>query len=106
MTSKRACNFIIQIRCNSVLLIVFHFGSCVNTRALANVQPIKEHKMKQKDAFFGFSGKNQPACNCGMCAPDNIDWTALTNSEKMVKAMLLKSQITAELNEPLDILVS
>lgn len=62
--------------------------------------------MKQRDAFFGFSSKNRLACNCGMCAPDNIDWTALTNSEKMVKAMLLKAQITAELNEPLDLLAS
>ena len=62
--------------------------------------------MKQKDAFFGFCGKNQSVCDCGMCAPNNVDWTRLTNTEKMVKAMLLKAQITAELNEPLDILAS
>ena len=62
--------------------------------------------MKQNDAFFGFSGKDQFICDCGMCAPSNVDWTRLTNTEKMVKAMLLKAQITAELNEPLDILAS
>ena len=54
--------------------------------------------MKQKDAFFGFSGKDQVSCDCGMCKSRKIDWTALTNTEKMVKAMLLKAQITAELN--------
>ena len=54
--------------------------------------------MKQKDAFFGFSGKDQVSCDCGMCASKKIDWTALTNTEKMVKAMLLKAQLTAELN--------
>ena len=54
--------------------------------------------MKQKDAFFGFSGKDQVLCDCGMCKSRKIDWTALTNTEKMVKAMLLKAHITAELN--------
>ena len=54
--------------------------------------------MKQKDAFFGFSGKDQVSCDCGMCAPRKIDWAALSNTEKLVKAMLLKAQITAELN--------
>lgn len=54
--------------------------------------------MKQKDAFFGFSGKDQVSCDCGMCKSRKIDWTALTNTEKMVKAMLLKAHITAELN--------
>ena len=54
--------------------------------------------MTQKDAFFGFSGKDQVSCDCGMCKSRKIDWTALTNTEKMVKAMLLKAHITAELN--------
>lgn len=54
--------------------------------------------MKQKDAFFGFSGKDQVSCDCGMCKSRKIDWTALTNTEKMVKAMLLKAHINAELN--------
>ena len=44
--------------------------------------------MKQKDALFGFPGTDQASCDCGMCAPKKIDWTALTNTEKMVKAML------------------
>ena len=61
--------------------------------------------MKQQDAFFGLSGKDKKVCDCGMCAPNNIDWTTLTITEKMVKAMLLKAQITAELNKPMDNIV-
>jgi len=59
----------------------------------------KEHQMIQQDAFFGVSGKVRAACDCGMCAPNNIDWTKLTNTEKMVKAMILKAQITAEIQD-------
>ena len=55
--------------------------------------------MIQQDAFFGVSGKVRAACDCGMCAPNNIDWTKLTNTEKMVKAMILKAQITAEIQD-------
>ena len=62
--------------------------------------------MKQKDAFIGFSGDDKVGCDCGMCAPNNIDWNELTDTEKMVKAMILKAQITAEQNGSLDITVS
>lgn len=37
------------------------------------------------------------ACDCGMCAAKTVDWSALTSTEKMVKAILFKAQITAEL---------
>ena len=49
------------------------------------------------DSFRRFSGRDQTPCDCGMCPPNTIDWSALTSTEKMVKAMLLKAQITAEL---------
>jgi hypothetical protein len=49
------------------------------------------------DAFRGFSGPDKTPCDCGMCATITIDWSALTSTEKMVKAILLKAQITAEL---------
>ena len=49
------------------------------------------------NSFRGFSGHDQAPCDCEMCAPNTIDWSALTNTEKMVKAILLKAQITAEL---------
>ncbi|MDC0583357.1 hypothetical protein OAO92_07785 [Paracoccaceae bacterium] len=49
------------------------------------------------DSFRRFSGRDQEPYDCGMCATSTIDWSALTSTEKMVKAILLKAQITAEL---------
>ena len=77
----------------------------LSTRALVNGHLVRENRVKQKDAFFGFSGKDKEGCDCGMCAPNNIDWNELTNTEKMVKATILKAQITAEQNGSLDITV-
>ena len=49
------------------------------------------------DSFCGFSGPDKTPCACGMCAAKTVDWSALTSTEKLVKAILLKAQITAEL---------
>ena len=49
------------------------------------------------DFFRVFSGPVKVPCDCGMCAAKSIDWSALTSTKKMVKAILLKAQITAEL---------
>ena len=49
------------------------------------------------DFFGGFSGLGKTPCDCGMCAAKTVDWSALTSTEKMVKAILSKAQITAEL---------
>ena len=40
-------------------------------------------------------------CACEECRTVNVDWTRLSNSEKMVKALLLRAKFAAELNEPL-----
>ena len=53
--------------------------------------------MTPTDPFRGFSDRDPTQCDCGMCAPKTIDWSALTSTEKIVKAILLKAQITAEL---------
>ena len=47
---------------------------------------------------MGFLAKIKSHVIVACARPKKIDWTALTNTEKMVKAMLLKAQITAELN--------
>ena len=49
------------------------------------------------DSFRGISGPDKTPCDCGMCAAKTVDWSALTSTEKIVKAILLKAQITAEL---------
>ena len=49
------------------------------------------------DYFHVFSGPDKTPCDCGMCAAQTIDLSALTSTEKMVKAILLKAKINAEL---------
>ena len=49
------------------------------------------------DSFRVFSGPDKTPCDCGMCAAKTVGWSTLTSTEKMVKAILLKAQITAEL---------
>ena len=48
--------------------------------------------------FNNFFSKNQQQCNCEYCTSLNIDWTKLSKTEKMVKALILKASIMAELN--------
>ena len=48
-------------------------------------------------SFRGFSGPDETRYDCGICAANNIDWSALTSTKKMVKAILLKAQMIAEL---------
>jgi len=49
-------------------------------------------------AFSNFFPKHQQQCNCEYCSSLNIDWTKLSKTEKMVKALILKANIMAELN--------
>ena len=47
------------------------------------------------------SGENvlQSECDCEECRLISVDWTKLSNTEKMVKALLLRAKFAAELNE-------
>jgi hypothetical protein len=49
------------------------------------------------DSFRVCAEPDKTPCDCGMCAAKTVDWSALTSTEKMVKAILLKAQINAEL---------
>ena len=48
--------------------------------------------------FDNFFPKQQKQCTCEYCSSLNVDWTKLTSTEKMVKALILKANIMAELN--------
>ena len=48
--------------------------------------------------FKNFFPKHQQQCNCEYCKSLNVDWTKLSKTEKMVKALILKANIMAELN--------
>ena len=50
----------------------------------------------------GLENSQQANCECEVCTAINVDWTSLSKSEKMVKALLLKAHYAAELNETLD----
>ena len=48
--------------------------------------------------FSNFFPKHQQQCKCEYCSSLNVDWTKLSKTEKMVKALILKANIMAELN--------
>ena len=48
--------------------------------------------------FKDFFPKYQQQCKCEYCKSFNVDWTKLSKTEKMVKALILKANIMAELN--------
>ena len=48
--------------------------------------------------FNNFFPRHQKQYNCEYCSSLNVDWTKLTKTEKMVKALILKANNMAELN--------
>jgi hypothetical protein len=43
--------------------------------------------------FKNLFPKHQQQCNCEYCKSLNVDWTKLSKTEKMVKALILKANI-------------
>ena len=57
--------------------------------------------MIPQDGYKGFVNDNHDNacdCDCGMCIPIGLDWSDLSNSEKLTKMIILKAQIAAETN--------
>ena len=55
--------------------------------------------MIPQDGYRGFvSDYNENTCDCGMSIPIDLDWSELSNSEKLAKMIILKAQIAAEAN--------
>ena len=55
--------------------------------------------MIPQDGYRGFVNDNHKnPCDCGMCIPVGLDWSDLSNSEKLTKMIILKAQIAAETN--------
>ena len=44
------------------------------------------------------SDQSDQQCDCGMCIPMGLDWSELSNTEKLAKMIILKAQIAAEAN--------
>ena len=55
--------------------------------------------MIPQHVYRGFvSDKSIQHCDCGMCIPIGLDWSELSNTEKLAKMIILKAQIAAEAN--------
>ncbi|NCV50367.1 MAG: hypothetical protein EBX03_10110 [Rhodobacteraceae bacterium] len=52
--------------------------------------------------LYGSSGivgrKENYKCDCALCGGDQDNWTTLSETQKMVKAIILKAQCEAELS--------
>ena len=52
--------------------------------------------------FKGLTGRDGGyVCDCSLCGGDQDNWTTLSETQKMVKAILLKALCEAELNATL-----
>jgi len=50
-----------------------------------------------QDGYRGlFHNAHNQKCECGMCIPMVLDWSELSNTEKMAKMIILKAQIAAQ----------
>ena len=55
--------------------------------------------MIPQHAYRGFeSDPGDKPCDCDMCIPVGLDWSELSNTEKLAKMIILKAQIAAEAN--------
>ena len=55
--------------------------------------------MIPQHVYRGFvSDESSQNCACGMCIPIGLDWSDLSNTEKLAKMIILKAQIAAEAN--------
>jgi hypothetical protein len=55
--------------------------------------------MIPQHVYRGFaSDHSNQNCDCGMCIPVGLDWSELSNTEKLAKMIILKAQIAAETN--------
>ena len=55
--------------------------------------------MIPQHVYRGFiTGQSNQPCDCGMCIPIGLDWSELSNTEKLAKMIILKAQIAAEAN--------
>ena len=57
--------------------------------------------MIPQEGFKGLMQTVEP-CKCEVCSANRLDWSTLSNNEKIVKALLLKAQFAAELNKFFD----
>ena len=82
--------------------LVTHCPSRAELRPKAQARPNGSQNGYMMIPPYGFRGltgrKGDYACDCSLCGGDQDNWTTLSETQKMVKAILLKAQYEAELN--------
>ena len=79
-----------------------HSALRVGFRPKAQARPKGSQNGYMMIPLYGFKGligqKGGYVCDCSLCGGDQDNWTTLSETQKMVKAILLKAQCEAELN--------
>ena len=85
--------------------LVTHFAPCTELIPKAQARPRGSQNGYMMIPLYGFKGLTGRdggyVCDCSLCGGDQDNWTTLSETQKMVKAILLKAQCEAELNATL-----
>jgi hypothetical protein len=82
--------------------LVMHSALRVGFRPEAQARPNRSQNGYMMIPLYGFKGLTGRdggyIRDCSLCGGDQDNWTTLSETQKMVKAILLKAQCEAELN--------
>ena len=82
-----------------------HCAACKEVIPKAQARPKGSQNGYVMTPLYGFKGLTGRdggyLCDCSLCGGDQDNWTTLSETQKMVKAILLKAQCEAELNATL-----
>jgi hypothetical protein len=85
--------------------LVTHCAPCTELIPKAQARPKGSQNGYMMIPLYGFKGLTGRdggyVCDCSLCGGDQDNWTTLSETQKMVKAILLKAQCEAELNATL-----
>ena len=85
--------------------LVTRCAPCKEVIAKAQAKPKGSQNGSMMIPLYGFKGLTGRdggyVCDCSLCGGDQDNWTTLSETQKMVKAILLKAQCEAELNATL-----
>ena len=85
--------------------LVMHSAPCKEVIPKAQARPKGSQNRYMMTPLYGFKGLTGRdggyVCDCSLCGGDQDNWTTLSETQKMVKAIILKAQCEAELNATL-----
>lgn len=85
--------------------LVMHSAPCKEVIPKAQARPKGSQNGYMMTPLYGFKGLTGRdggyVCDCSLCGGDQDNWTTLSETQKMVKSIILKAQCEAELNATL-----